>query len=174
MRGLRGFVGLVSVAALLAACEPKESAQDEAAEMAADAAAARTAIEAANAAMAAHINAEHWDSAAMVYADNGRSMPPNMPVDLGREAITKSLAAMAGMKVNISFATTSVAAHGDIAIESGTYSFTFTPPGAPGPMTDTGKYLAHWHKIGDKWVIAENIWNSDLPAQPMGPPAAKP
>ena len=62
-------------------------------------------------------------------------------------------------------------ANGPLAIEAGTYKITFTPAGAPAPITDTGKYLVHWHKVGDKWMMVDDIWNSDLPAMPMGPPA---
>jgi ketosteroid isomerase-like protein len=160
--------------ALFTACTPAaETAEQAEARMASEAAAARTAIEAANARMAAHMNAERFDSAAMVYAEDARGMPPNMVADVGRAAILKSLQGMAGMKATISFSTTNVAVNGPLAVETGTYSFTFTPPGAPAPMTDTGKYMAHWHKMGDNWMIVENIWNSDLPAMPMGPPATK-
>jgi hypothetical protein len=82
-----------------------------------------------------------------------------------------ALNGMAAMKPALVLTTESVAANGPIAIEAGTYKFTFTPPGAPAPMTDTGKYLVHWHKVGDKWMLVDNIWNSDLPAMPAGPPA---
>jgi len=157
--------------AVLAACQPAaETAEQAEARMASEIAAARTAIEAANAQMAAHMNAERYDSAAMAYAEDARALPPNMVADVGRAAILKSLQRMAGMKGTISFTTTSVAANGPLAVEAGTYSFTFTPPGAPAPVTDNGKYMAHWHKMGDNWMIVENIWNSDLPPMPMGPP----
>jgi hypothetical protein len=38
-------------------------------------------------------------------------------------------------------------------------------------VTDTGKYLVHWKQVGGKWLLANDIWNSDLPAMPM--PAGK-
>ena len=168
----RSLMSVLGIALLAAGCAPKAETPEQAdARMAEEATAARTAIEAANASMAAHMNAERFDSAAMVYAENARGLPPNMVADVGRAAILKSLQNMAGMRATISFATREVSVNGPLAVESGTYTFTFTPPGAPGPMTDTGKYLAHWHKMGDHWMIVENIWNSDLPAQPAGPPA---
>ena len=170
MYSTRRIVSLLGAVAMVAACQPAaETAEQAEARMASEAAAARTAIEAANAQMAAHMNAERFDSAAMVYADDARGMPPNMVADVGRAAILKSLQGMAGMKATISFATTNVAVNGPLAVETGTYSFTFTPPGAPAPVTDTGKYMAHWHKMGDRWMIVENIWNSDLPAMPEPP-----
>lgn len=175
MNRTRGVVSLLGAVALFAACQPAaETAEQAEARMASETAAARTVIEAANAQMAAHMNAERYDSAAMVYAEDARALPPNMVPDVGRAAILKSFQGMAGMKGTIGFVTTSVAANGPLAVETGTYSFTFTPPGAPAPVTDTGKYMAHWHKMGDTWMIVENIWNSDLPAMPMGPPAKQP
>lgn len=170
MYSTRRIVSLLGAVAMVAACQPAaETAEQAEARMASEAAAARTAIEAANAQMAAHMNAERFDSAAMVYADDARGMPPNMVTDVGRAAILKSLQGMAGMKATISFTTTNVSVNGPLAVETGTYSFTFTPPGAPAPVTDTGKYMAHWHKMGDNWMIVENIWNSDLPATPEPP-----
>ena len=170
MRRTRSLMAALGSFAVIAACQPAaETAEQAEARMASETAAARTAIEAANAQMAAHMNAERYDSAAMVYADDARGMPPNMPADVGRAAILKSLQGMAGMKATISFATTNVAVNGPLAVETGTYSFTGTPPGAPGPVTDTGKYMAHWHKMGDSWMIVENIWNSDMPAMPEPP-----
>jgi hypothetical protein len=35
---------------------------------------------------------------------------------------------------------------------------------------DSGKYLVRWVQQNGKWLLAQDIWNSDLPA-PM-PPAA--
>ena len=31
-------------------------------------------------------------------------------------------------------------------------------------MTDTGKYVVVWRKIGSEWKAAADIFNSDLPA----------
>lgn len=170
MYRMRGVVSLLGAVTMIAACQPAaETAEQAEARMTSETAAARTAIEAANAQMAAHMNAARYDSAAMVYAEDARALPPNMVADVGRAAIVKSFQGMAEMKGTISFATTNVAVNGPLAVETGTYSFTFTPPGAPAPVTDTGKYMAHWHKMGDHWMIVENIWNSDLPAMPEPP-----
>jgi ketosteroid isomerase-like protein len=170
MRRTRSLLAALGSLAVIASCQPAaETAEQAEARIASETAAARTAIEAANAQMAAHMNAERYDSAAMAYAEDARALPPNMVADVGRAAILKSLQGMAGMKGTISFTTTSVAANGPLAVEAGTYSFSFTPPGAPAPVTDTGKYMAHWHKMGDHWMIVENIWNSDLPPMPEPP-----
>jgi hypothetical protein len=75
------------------------------------------------------------------------------------------------MKANLTLTPVAVAVNGPLGVERGTYSVTFTPPGATAPITDTGKYLVHWKQVGGKWLLANDIWNSDLPAMPM--PAGK-
>ncbi len=157
---------------VVAGCAPKAETPEQAeARMTTEAAGARTAIEATNQQFMAHFNAGHGDSVAALFAENGRMMAPNEAVAVGRAAMATGLNGMAAMKPALVLTTESVSASGPIAIEAGTYQFTFTPPGAPAPMTDTGKYLVHWNKVGDKWMIMANIWNSDLPAMPAGPPA---
>ena len=91
-------------------------------------------------------------------------------------AIVRSAAASMGAMggATLVLTTESVAANGSLAVERGTYKITLTPPGATAPITDTGKYLVHWHKVGDNWMMVDDIWNSDLPAMPMGPPAKQP
>jgi ketosteroid isomerase-like protein len=170
-RSLMCWMGAV---ALLGGCQPAaETAEQADQRMSAESAAAKTAIEASNAQFAAHFNAGHGDSVAAIYADNGRVLAPNTPAVSGRAAITAFMATMAPMKPALTLTTQSVAANGPLAVEMGTYSFTMTPPGAPAPITDTGKYLVHWHKVGDKWMMVDDIWNSDLPAMaepPKEPP----
>ena len=155
---------------VVAGCAPKaETAEQADQRMASEATAARTAIEASNQQFTAHFNAGHGDSVAARYAEDGRVMAPNMAVASGRQAIAASMGMMAG--ATLALTTESVAANGPLAIERGTYKITLTPPGATAPITDTGKYLVHWRKVGDNWLMVDDIWNSDLPAMPMGPPA---
>ena len=86
------------------------------------------------------------------------------------EATSTSMAEFVGMKAQLTLNPQSVSANGPLAVERGTYSVTFTPPGATAPITDTGKYLAHWHLIGGKWMMVDDIWNSDLPVAPAPAP----
>lgn len=166
-------VVMALVLGVAAGCTPKaETAEQAQARMASEATSARTEIEASNQMFMAHFNAGRGDSLAAIYAENGRVMAPNEPVAAGRTAIAASMGMMGAMKPNLVLTTESVVANGDLAVEAGTYKITLTPPGAPGPITDTGKYLVHWHKVGDKWMMVDDIWNSDLPAVPM--PAGKP
>ena len=92
MRRTRSLMAALGTFAVFAACQPAaETAEQAEARMASETAAARTAIEAANAQMAAHMNAERYDSAAMAYVEDARALPPNMPADVGRAAILKGL-----------------------------------------------------------------------------------
>ena len=173
MRRTRSLMAALGIFAMMAACQPAaETAEQAEARMASDAAAARTAIEASNARFVTHFNAGQGDSVAAHYTEDGRVMAPNVPVASGRQAIAAAMGAMGGATLVLT--TESVDANGALAVERGTYKVTLTPPGATAPITDTGKYLVHWRKVGDNWMMVDDIWNSDLPATPMGPPAKQP
>jgi len=169
----RGVMSLLGAVAMFAACQPAaETAEQAEARMTSEASAARAAIEATQIRFAAHFNAGQGDSLAAHYTEDGRVMAPNTPVASGRQAIAASMGMMGGATLVLT--TESVAANGPLAIERGTYSITLTPPGATAQVTDTGKYLVHWRKVGDTWLKVDDIWNSDLPAMPAGPPAKQP
>ena len=153
-------------------CQPTaETAEQAQARMDTESAAAKTAIEAQVAEFVSHFNQGHADVAGGFYAEQGRVMPPNEPAQLGRAAIIAGMTPFMAMKPTLTLTTESVVANGPIAIERGMYSVTFTPPGSPAPVSDTGKYLVHWHLIDGKWLMVDDIWNSDQPPMPMGPPA---
>ena len=65
---------------------------------------------------------------------------------------------------------------GAMAMERGRWHWAF-PAGAklpPGmPAVDSGKYIVHWMQQSGKWVMVDDIWNSDtpLPSAPPPPPA---
>jgi ketosteroid isomerase-like protein len=170
MRPTGTLMAALGSLAVIAACQPAaETAEQAEARMASEAAAARTAIEASQARFVVHFNAGQGDSLAAHYTEDGRVMAPNTPVASGRQAIAASMGMMGGATLVLT--TESVAANGSLAVERGTYKIILTPPGATAPITDTGKYLVHWHKVGDTWLKVDDIWNSDLPAMPAGPPA---
>ena len=53
---------------------------------------------------------------------------------------------------------------GDLAFVRGTHSETYIVEGTPEPIHEIGKYVEIWRKQPDgQWLIAVNIWNSDLP-----------
>ena len=152
----------------VAACQKAETPEQAAARMEQESAAARTAIEAQGAAFAAHFSAGHADSVAAYYTENGEILPPNSPAASGRANIASWMAAGLAMgSYTLNLTTQGVMASGDNALERGAYVFTYAPgPNAPKgskAMADTGKYIAHWHREGGTWLMAHDIWNSDIP-----------
>ena len=175
MRGTQR-VGLTFVlaAGLTAACQPAaETPQQAETRMNTESAALKTIVDSLDKEFATHFNMAHADVVAAMYTEQGHLMAPNMAEAVGRDAIKGGLAGMAAMKPALKLAAQSVTANGPMAIERGTYEFTFTLPGMTAPMTDKGKYLVHWHQVNGHWLLADDIWNSDMPAM-APPPAAAP
>ena len=159
--------------AAAAACQPQaETAEQAMARMDTESAAAKTAIDSLAREFAMHFSAGHADVVAnSFYAENATAMPPNAPMASGRAAIQAVLAEFMPMKPQLTITPQSVSANGPVVIDRGVYSLTFTPPGATAPVTDTGKYLAEWRLMDGKWMMVNDIWNSDLPPMPMAAPA---
>ena len=97
------------------------------------------------------------------YTDGARLMAPNADTVEGRagiEAFTKEFVAT-GAKLDFELLTVHESA--DMCASVGRYSMTF-PEGAP---PDRGKFIEVWQRQGDgSWLIADDIFNSDLPPQP--------
>src|SRR5687767_10908283 len=117
---------------------------------------------------------DHWlqlvkakDAAAIaeLYAEDGAVMPPNAPIGKGRAAIQQTWASMMGTPgFDLTFTPEQiiVSSAGDMALDRGTYRLAVAPNGTA--LTDTGKYVVVWRKIGNEWKAAADIFNSDLPA----------
>jgi ketosteroid isomerase-like protein len=155
---------------LVAACKP--AAETPAAmetRMQAETDSARGAIAAADTRYAAFVNAGQADSVAALYVEGGIAMPPHMPMATGRADIAKAITQITSAgKFNLTITGTNLSVNGPVAIERGRFHVTITPPKGPA-ITDSGKYLAHVHWVNGAWLIAENIWNSDLPLPTMAP-----
>ena len=166
---MRLTASLAATALALAACSPAASPPPD------TSAAAKTAIDATNASWARLTTAGHSDSLADVYTADAVMMPPNMATVHGRDSIRAFFATMNSMKgITLALKSESVWGSGDAATEMGRWTWTWAakatrPPGVP--PVDSGKYLVRWVQQNGKWLIAQDIWNSDLPA-PM--PAATP
>ena len=98
-----------------------------------------------------------------LYTEGATFMPPNQPAAQGRPAI---LAWMKGFPPTKEFALkiVEIEGRGDLAYVRGEFSMAMTPPGAPGPVKDSGKYVEVRRREKDgSWKIAVDIFNSDLP-----------
>lgn len=161
----------------LAACAPKaETPEQMQARMDQESAAFAAAIDSAAAKMREFVTACNADSMASLYTETAVMLPANEPVVMGRDSIRAKFAQYCSWGSWTWTPTTqATVANGPIGIERGSYTLVFTPgPNAPRGMTamaDTGKYLLHWHKVGDRWMIADDIGNSDRPAAP--PPSRR-
>jgi len=159
---------LIAAALTITACQKAETPEQAAARMEQETAAARTAIEAQAAAFSAHFSAGHADTVAAMYTEDGEVLPPNEKAVSGRANIQTYFANFLAMgTTSLTLTTNAVAASGSHAIERGSYVLSFTPgPNAPKEMkavSDTGKYVAHWHNEGGTWLMGHDIWNSDMP-----------
>ena len=106
---------------------------------------------------------------ASFYAADATFMPPNEVSLRGPAAIQgwyqKQMDAGA-MKLTLSPTESRIS--GDLAFETGTYTFGITPKTGK-PISDKGKYVIVLRKDGAAWKINYDIFNSDLP----WPPPAK-
>ena len=151
------------------ACRPTETPQQAEARMATETAAARQAIDSLNTEFVSHFNQGHASVLAGHYTEAGSLMGPNAPAANGRAAVQSALEGLLAMKPQLSVVVESVVASGPLAVARGSYRMTLNPPGSPSPVTDVGKILVHWQNVDGKWLMAADMFNSDLPVAPGAP-----
>ena len=171
---MRPFRSLPMLLAAALGCQAAPPAKDTSAE-------AKAAIDAADATWARLTAAGHAESLAELYHANGVMLPPNMPPVRGKEAIRAFMATMNSMSnppATLRVWAESVWAQGPLAVELGRWHFAFPatakrPPGAP--AADSGKYIVRWVNENGRWLMVQDIWNSDvaLPMPPAAPSAKK-
>ncbi|MGH7673265.1 MAG: YybH family protein [Gemmatimonadales bacterium] len=148
---------LLLLLALPLGCQPADTS-----------AAAKLAIDANNARWAQLTAAGHADSIADFYHPNATLYPPNMAAVHTRDSIRAFFAVLntaSSPPPTLVVRAESVWAAGPMAVEFGRWTFTWPagarrPPGAP--ATDSGKYLIRWVEENGRWLMAQDIWNSDL------------
>ena len=160
---MKNYLPCLALLGAIACGPPPGSARD-----------ARLAIDAANANWPRLTSTGHADSIAEFYTKDAVIMPPNMAPARGREAIRAFFATVNEVKPTLTLRTDSVWASGRSAVEMGRWHWAWgaiRPPGAP--AADSGKFLVRWVSEGGKWLMAQDIWNSDvaLPAPPTPAPA---
>jgi uncharacterized protein (TIGR02246 family) len=100
---------------------------------------------------------------AAAYTPDGVEMPPHMPMAEGRDAIQARNEPL-GQVSEFQITSVETVGSGDLAYDRGTFTFTATVEGMPGPVTDSGRYLVIVRRQADgAWLLARTIWNSDLP-----------
>ncbi len=100
-------------------------------------------------------------------ANDGSLLPPNAPIQAGKDAIRKwaaELMASPGFAVSWQPTKVEVSRGGDLGYTLGTYELTVNDPKGK-PVTDHGKYVTVWGKQADSsWKVVADVFNSDLPA----------
>ncbi|HEX6219171.1 MAG TPA: DUF4440 domain-containing protein [Sphingomicrobium sp.] len=164
----RSYLLLSVTAILLGACQVSEAPAGDAAgansAATADAGADEQAIRAQVDRWLGFVKAKDAASIAGLYTEDGAVMPPNAPIGKGHEAIQQTWAGMMGtpgFELTFTPEQILVSASGDMALDRGTYNLKMAPNGAE--MTDTGKYVVVWRKVGGEWKAAADIFNSDQP-----------
>lgn len=163
----RTFV-LVGAVALVACAQPAPTPTPTPDTRAADEAALRATIKDWAAA------AQAKDAAKFVsfYTEDAVVMMAGAPDISGMPAIREGIGhMMSDPAFSLAFepANVVVARSGDLAYETGPYTMTMTGPDKK-PATETGHYVAVWHKQADgTWKVAVDAPLSDPPAAPAQP-----
>ena len=119
-------------------------------------------IDANNAAWSAAANKGDAPGVAAMYTETATMLPPGMPIQRGRAAIEKTLAALGGSGVkNFALTALDVSQVGpDTAREIGMFT-----ADAPGPKKKlvgiSGKYVVIWKQVAGKWLLDVDIWNAN-------------
>jgi uncharacterized protein (TIGR02246 family) len=101
------------------------------------------------------------DAAAMaaMYAEDAYALPPGAEMIKGRAAIEKLWGGSVQQLGDAKLTTVDVQPLGATAArEIGTFSFKTK---AAAPQEVSGKYVVVWRKIGGKWLLATDIWNTN-------------
>jgi ketosteroid isomerase-like protein len=171
---MRRICIVAGIAGLAIACQATETAEQAEARMTAEAEAAAVALDSAYARMMSFVASENADSLASLYAENARLYPQDEPIVEGREAIRAKYVSWFGMgTAEIDSERLGLTVNGPIAIERMKWTMTITAePGGPPmePLTMVGKGVVVWRKIGNQWLIMDDVGNNDAP---MVPPAGQ-
>lgn len=112
----------------------------------------------------AAMNAKDPDALAALYMPDARVLPPNAAAKTGRDAVRAEFAAMIDAGLSIELTSIETRSGGDVAYNVGTYVLT-----AGDAVVDKGKFVETWNRTADgEWLMANDIWNSDMPAASGG------
>ena len=105
------------------------------------------------------------DAKALValYTKDAKIMPPNTKAVSGAKgmaALFKSFWEAGDTKIKLT--TAEADGSGDYGFEVGKYALS----NDAGKVTDSGKYIVVWKKVGGRWMLYRDIFNSDLPPPP--------
>lgn len=126
-----------------------------------DSAAVRASIEAVNRQFMDAFSRRDAAALGLLYAEDGRVMPPGAAAIDGREAIAAMWQSVLALPIaSMQLQTVEVGIGDGSAWETGRYTMT----GNDGRTAEQGKYVVLWKHDEAGWKIYRDIWNSDAPA----------
>lgn len=161
------FTLFLILAVLLSACQPivlevpSASTEQEASSLAAQEAEVR----AASAAWDEAFNAADLPQLMALYAEDAVSMPPNLPALEGKTAIEGDFEwVFDNFTAHHQTTVVDLEIAGDLAVEQGEYTMSFTPKDGSDPFSETGKHIVVRKKSTAGWQVIREIWNTHEPA----------
>ncbi|MEA3462198.1 MAG: nuclear transport factor 2 family protein [Bacteroidota bacterium] len=116
-------------------------------------------IEEANKAFVEIRESSDPEAMSLLYTVDARLLPANGTLINGREAIKAYWSESMGQATSeLVLETVNAEGYGNMAIEEGRYVIK-----VGSQEVDRGKYMVTWKKEGRKWLLHQDIWNSDLP-----------
>ncbi len=106
--------------------------------------------------------ASNFAGVASTYTEDGVLMPPNAPSVTGRAAIEEFLSTNFPPVTQFDLTIVTTDGSGDMVYVQGTFHLVMTGPDGS-TIEDTGKFIEIRRKVGDRWLLAYDIFNSDLP-----------
>jgi uncharacterized protein (TIGR02246 family) len=108
-------------------------------------------------------NTGNYDQVAALFSGEGIFMAPHHEPVVGPKAIERKLREFGDNGYqDLRVETTRVDYSGDMAMEVGRYTVSIVKEHGDA-MTDRGKYLAVWRRLG-AWRLVAECWSSNLPA----------
>lgn len=161
----KGIWVLAAILTLAAGCAPKADAPEDVA-----------AIKALAVAWSQAETAGDAPALSEQFADAAVRLPPNAPIQVGKEVIHSSLRAYFDQYIDEAVdVAEDVRVVGDLAFARGTYTTKMTPKvSGAAVVDDKGKWLTAYRRQSDgSWKVVVDIWNSDLPpVQTLSPGSA--
>jgi len=153
---LRRLSGVVALAGVFGACAAPAPAGLTDAD--------RAAIQTVSDEFVANFLAGNFAGVAALYTEDAVLLPPNEPSATGRAAVEEILSHFPPV-TQFHITNVTVEGSGDLAYVHGTFHMAMTGPDGS-TIEDTGKFIEIRRKVGDRWLLAYDIFNSDL-ALPM-------
>lgn len=160
-------LGVVALAGCTKSAPPASDTAAVASAAVPDAAADEQAVRAINPAWFKAYNAHDVEGVVSLYADDAVVNVPGAAPSRGkaaiREAYTKEMGSFAAAGLSqTSSPTGEFGVSGDLGYEMNT----FTVTDKSGKTVDKGKYVSVFARKDGKWLIIQDIWNSDTPPAP--------